>query len=374
MKKILFASSALVAVAAAGTAQASEPIQLSVGGYMEQWAGFADEDNTAAGGRKNAFQSDTEVHFSGSTTLDNGIEVGAKIELEGEEADGAQVDEQYLYVNGGFGQVKLGQEDGVQTDMLTVAPSTGPVNAQDGDLGNWVSLSDASITAPSVGPVGVNDGDMSNWVDAYLIDTVRSSGDQKRVTYYTPVLGGFRAGLSYADQNASNNNDTVSTGINIVSGGLEYRADLDGVALALSAVGENAGEGNWYGFGTNVGFGNFTVGASYGHTEDDYGVNERNNNFGLNDGGNELDAFDIGVSYAMDAASVSLSYGYEDVDGEGDISAIDLGLNYALGAGVAWKSSIFWFDQKADSNAVNPQDITKDNDGYGLVTGLALSF
>jgi len=347
MKKILFASSALVAVAAAGTAQASEPIQLPVGGYMEQWAGFADEDNTAAGGRKNAFQSDTEVHFSGSTTLDNGIEVGAKIELEGETSDD-QIDEQYLFVNGGFGRIEMGKNDSAADAM--------------------------GITAPSVGPVGVNDGDMSNWVDAYLIDTVRSSGDQKRVTYYTPVLGGFRAGLSYADQNASNNNDTVSTGINIVSGGLEYRADLDGVALALSAVGENAGEGNWYGFGTNVGFGNFTVGASYGHTEDDYGVNERNNNFGLNDGGNELDAFDIGVSYAMDAASVSLSYGYEDVDGEGDISAIDLGLNYALGAGVAWKSSIFWFDQKADSNAVNPQDITKDNDGYGLVTGLALSF
>ena len=35
MKKILFASSALVAVAVAGNAQASEKIQLEVGGYME---------------------------------------------------------------------------------------------------------------------------------------------------------------------------------------------------------------------------------------------------------------------------------------------------------------------------------------------------
>ncbi|WP_296992533.1 hypothetical protein [Thalassospira sp. UBA1131] len=55
MKKILFATSAIVAVAAAGSAQASEPIQLSVGGFMNQWIGFADEDNTGAGGRKNAF-------------------------------------------------------------------------------------------------------------------------------------------------------------------------------------------------------------------------------------------------------------------------------------------------------------------------------
>lgn len=52
MKKILVASSALVAVAFAGQAQASEPIKLSVGGYMNQWAGFADQE---VGDRNNAF-------------------------------------------------------------------------------------------------------------------------------------------------------------------------------------------------------------------------------------------------------------------------------------------------------------------------------
>ncbi|HCK18211.1 MAG TPA: porin, partial [Thalassospira sp.] len=68
-------SSALVAVGFAGAAQASEPISLSVGGYMEQWAGVASQEDAYES--RNAFQSDTEVHFAGSTTLDNGIEVGA---------------------------------------------------------------------------------------------------------------------------------------------------------------------------------------------------------------------------------------------------------------------------------------------------------
>ena len=345
MKKILVASSALVAVAFAGQAQASEPIKLSVGGYMEQWAGFTDQDQ---GDRNNAFQSDTEIHFKGSTTLDNGIEVGAVVELEGESSASDQIDEEYLYVNGGFGQVRLGKDDSAADSMGT--------------------------TAPSVGPVGVNDGDMSNWADVYLIDTVRSSGDQKRITYYTPVMGGFRAGVSYADQNASNNDDTESEGINVVSGCLEYNEDFDSWSLGVSATGENAGEGNWYGFGTNVGFGNFTVGASYGHTDDDYGVNDNGNDVGLNEGANELDAFDVGISYAMDAAVVSLSYGYEEVDGEGDVSAVDLGLAYTLGAGVTWKSSVFWFDQKADSTNTGTTDLDGDNDGYGVVTGLALTF
>jgi len=349
MKKILFASSALVAVAAAGTAQASEPIKLSVGGYMEQWIGVADQD---VGESKNAFQSDTEVHFSGETTLDNGILVGAKIELEGETSTD-QIDEQYLYVTGGFGQVRLGKDDSAADSM--------------------------GITAPSVGPVGVNDGDLTNWVDAYLIDTVPSSGDQNRVTYYTPVFGGFRLGASYADDSqrngASGYNGTDGNGEEIASVGLEFRHDFDGVSLGVSATGENQGEGNWYGLGATVGFGNFVVGTSWGHIEDDYAQKEGSRT------GDDTDAFDIGVSYAMDAATVSLTYGYaeygnRDIDsssnvnlaGTGEISTVDLGMSYALGAGVAWRSSIFWFDDDSDNAAI------ADNDGFGAVTGLALTF
>ncbi|MEQ8284226.1 porin [Thalassospira sp.] len=346
MKKILFATSALVAVAAAGSAQASEKIQLEVGGYMEQWAGVADQD---VGESKNAFQSDAEVHFSGKTTLDNGIEVGAKIELEAETSSD-QIDEQYLFVNGGFGQVKLGKDD-------SAADSLG-------------------ITAPSVGPVGVNDGDLTNWVDAYLVDTVPSSGDQKRVTYFTPNMGGFQAGVSYADDSGSNNNDTATGGDNILSAGVSYQGDFDGIAIGISAVGENQGEGNWYGVGATVGFGNFVVGSSWGHIEDDYAQGENSRT------GDDTDAFDVGVSYAMDAAKVSLGYGYaeygnRDIDpsstvtnraGTGEISTVDLGLAYTLGAGVTWKSSVFWFDDDSNNVAI------ADNDGYGAVTGLVLNF
>ncbi|SOC17350.1 porin [Thalassospira xiamenensis] len=337
MKKILIASSALVVVAFAGQAQASEKIKLSVGGYMEQWAGIADQDRRES---RNAFQSDTEIHFKGATTLDNGIEVGAVVELEGE-TSGDQVDEQYLFVNGGFGQIKLGKDDGAADDM--------------------------GLIAPAVGPVGVNDGDLTNWVDAYLPDTVQTS-DAKRLTYYTPSLGGFRAGVSYADSDELNTDN--GTGDNVVSAGLSYEKDFDSWSLGLSAVGENKGEGNWYGLGANVGFGNFTVGGSWGHIEDDYGLSDNDT------AGNESDNFDIGVSYAMDAATVSLSYAYadygnRDTDGgassTGEISTVDLGLAYALGAGVSWKTSVFWFDDDNDNAAFA-------NDGYGAVTGLRLDF
>ncbi|WP_417812035.1 porin [Thalassospira alkalitolerans] len=351
MKKILIASSALVAVAFAGQAQASEPIKLSVGGYMNQWAGYADQE---VGDRNNAFQSDTEIHFKGSTILDNGIEVGAVVELEGETSSD-QIDEQYLYINGNFGRIEMGKNDSAADSM--------------------------QIVAPAVGPVGINDGDLDIWVNAYLIDTTVPNGDQNRVTYFTPSIGGFRAGVSFADDSGKNgsfgkevsngeisglHSDTSGSGDNIVSGALEYTADLNGVSLGVSAIGENWGEGNLVGGGLNVGFGNVTVGGSYSHTDDDYGFSEGSSN------PDDTDQFDVGVSYEMDAAAVSLTYGYAEYgngsrgDGTGEISTADLGLSYTLGAGVAWKSSVFWFDDEVDG--------AEDNDGYGVVTGFALTF
>tara|TARA_R110001583_G_scaffold96819_3_gene241403 strand:+ start:112847 stop:113926 length:1080 start_codon:yes stop_codon:yes gene_type:complete len=355
MKKILVATTALVAVSGfAVSASASEKIKLSVGGYMEQWAGITSQDD--AFDNKNAFQSDTEIHFKGSTTLDNGIEVGAAVELEGESSDD-QIDEQYLYINGSFGQIKMGEDDSAADDM--------------------------GIIAPAVGPVGVNDGDLTNWVDAYLPDTVPSDGDDPKITYFTPVMGGFRAGVSYTDSDKSKNaggsggnlGQTTTEGLPVVSAGLSYDHDFDGVALGLSAVGEHKGQGNWYGLGANVGFGNFTVGGSWGHIEDDYGVNDRQVS------GNKTDTYDIGVAYSMNAAKVSLTYAYSDYGNRstkamsngiapastGEMNTVDLGLAYQLGAGVAWKSSVFWFNDDNDNSAA-------DNDGYGAVTGLRLDF
>lgn len=342
MKKILVASSALVAVAFAGQAQASEKISLSVGGYMEQWIGAASEDSSFES--KGMMNSDTEVHFSGSTTLDNGIEVGAKIEFEAEGEASTNTDEQYLYVNGGFGQVKLGQEDGAAADM--------------------------TINAPNVGPAGVNDGDMVNYVTLNKTpDNAWDDGDDNKLTYYTPVLGGFRAGVSYTDDDGSEASDErTNTGDSVVSAGVEYNGDFDGVSVSLAASGETKGEGEWYHVGGTVGFGNFTVGASYGLREAEFGKGENVVTTEDDDMG-----VDFGVSYAMDAATVSATYMYAEMEdgttttGTDEFNGVDLGLAYTLGAGVTWKSSVFWFDYEGAATA-------NDNDGFGAITGLVLSF
>lgn len=347
MKKVLFASSALAALAFAGQAQASDPIKLSVGGYMEQWAGIASQDDSHAD--RNAFQSDTEVHFTGETTLDNGIQVGAHIELEGQTSND-QIDEQYLYVNGNFGQFKIGEDDPAADDM--------------------------GIQAPTVGPVGVTDGDLSLWTDSYMPDTIPGSGDDEKVTYFSPTIAGFRVGVSYTSKAGSHAGKTgggnlTTDGKSTVGGGITYEHDFGGVNLAMDVVGENSGDGAWYGAGAKVGFGNFTVGGSYSHIDDDYANIDSTDN---------TDSFDLGVAYAMDAASVSLAYahsnyGYNNstqsnadtLAPTGNFDTVSAGLAYTLGAGVTWKSSVFWFDDDNDNATYN-------NDGYGAVTGIRLDF
>ena len=48
------------------------------------------------------FFNDAEIDITGDTTLDNGINVGAHFELEGE-TDNDQIDEAYIWFAGGFG-------------------------------------------------------------------------------------------------------------------------------------------------------------------------------------------------------------------------------------------------------------------------------
>ena len=99
MKHILLGTTALVAAGLmAGPAAAQQGVQLGLGGfYFGALGGNVDEDFDANGFSDNDkntwdFKQDVEVHFLGETTLDNGLTVGARIELEAQQQDD-QIDE-----------------------------------------------------------------------------------------------------------------------------------------------------------------------------------------------------------------------------------------------------------------------------------------
>ena len=92
MKRALYGSTALVAASLlAGQAQAADGVKLGVGGFYHGAAGAAISENWDNGGiegntRAHAFKQSIEVYFSGETTLDIGLTVGARVELEGQTA------------------------------------------------------------------------------------------------------------------------------------------------------------------------------------------------------------------------------------------------------------------------------------------------
>ena len=126
MKKSLLATTALAAlgaVAVAGPATAAEKIKLSVGGYMEQWFGFADNKSSVNADRL-ALTSSPMAKFTSrvlrpSTTASK---IGVNVQLESQ-TSGDQIDEQYAFVEGSFGRINLGSENAASYLMHYGIPS-----------------------------------------------------------------------------------------------------------------------------------------------------------------------------------------------------------------------------------------------------------
>ncbi|MCP4393231.1 MAG: porin, partial [Alphaproteobacteria bacterium] len=129
MKKILLGTTALVAAGViSSAAQASEPIKLEVGGYMDWWVAAVDqkedyENETGIQSNNVDVFGNGEIHFKGSTTLDNGVKLGVQVELEGgNRSESDPIDESYITVDSQYGRVVLGSDDNVAYSMHVSAP------------------------------------------------------------------------------------------------------------------------------------------------------------------------------------------------------------------------------------------------------------
>jgi predicted porin len=118
------------------------------------------------------FSNDTEVHVILRGKHDaSGIEYGGTVEFEADTNRTDNTDESWIFLRGGFGEFRFGDEDGVADNSAigaqTIAAGTGGI--------------DGSI------------------VDAVAIGVVfpTNSNDATKIRYYTPSFGGFQVGVSY---------------------------------------------------------------------------------------------------------------------------------------------------------------------------------
>ena len=336
MKKILLGSTAIVAagmIASAPSAIAAEKMKLSVGGYMEQWVGFTSQDDGVAQDYSGfSTVSDGEIHFKGKTKLDNGITIGVNVQLEAQQG-GDQIDEQYMTVSGGFGQIIIGDENSAMYKMH-YAPSDFGIGTNSGDVTSWNKpVSDAEGDSIAMGghyraPFG------ATYIEPNAVN------DSAKISYFTPRVSGFQLGLSYApdgsqDNNGLPNRDTANTDYIMV--GANFVQKMGGMSVGISGgygtVTDAAAGGvepEATSFGIKMGMGGVSAGVSYANYSDH--------------GNADAEGINAGIAYSSGPMGVSVNYYHGEKDGNnGDAATLDgqaerdvihLSAKYAMGPGV----------------------------------------
>ena len=182
MKKVLLGTSAIVAAGLLSTsAMAQDMFSVSVSGTYGFSAAIIDQDDGVGqpglNTRDHAFNQSSEVHFAANQTLDNGTRVRVQIELEGE-VIGDYTDEVFIrFSNDAWGTIEMGQRDGPAQKMVTLGPA----------------VSFDHIVGCSA--FGHNSGGGGNAVRG--VCSLGRLSDSLKVSYFTPVINGIRAGISY---------------------------------------------------------------------------------------------------------------------------------------------------------------------------------
>lgn len=202
MKKVLLAGTALVATALIASPAQAE-LKLDLGGHFSGYGVFVDQDNDT-GFDDTGIRKNTEIHFTGETTLDNGLTVGVHVEQEVE--NNQNDNESYAYFSGGWGRVNFGNEDGAAYLLQVAAPSAdsnidglrSTINAVK-TPGN-AALADNAGAGIALG-AGTPGSLALDYQHADFGNAPSDSGKNAptaRFTYLTPKFNGFQGGVSYA--------------------------------------------------------------------------------------------------------------------------------------------------------------------------------
>jgi len=349
MKKSLLATTALAALGAVAVASpASAKFEVGVSGYMEQWFGYSDNKESSNPNSDSFDQiSDNEFNIDFKQTLDNGLVIGGQIQVEGQQA-GGETDEQFLFMNGSFGRIEIGTDNGAAYRMHYGIASNG-IGIDESDWTSWIPGTSTEARATSIAS-GIEN-------------------DENKITYFSPRVSGIQIGATYIPEMDVNvqtpsggSREADGTRDNAYSIAANYQTSFDAVSVMASLGYTNAGDDARVGAnhdginaGLRIGFGGFTASLAYGEEDDDSAADD------------EVSILGFGLGYKAGPAGVSIAYirGEDSADNFKQ-NALEVGASYAMGPGVTAKGSVYYADSKtAGVNTAN---------GVAVVGGLALSF
>ncbi len=389
MKKVLLGSSALVAAGLFAVPAAAQ-LELTISGSVDVNFGVVDEngefeingipvDRRDYGGR-----TDVTLNFNTVATADNGLRYGSRINiddsddnvsdafefdesgnpiLEAAAANNAttfSIDEAWLFLSGSFGEVRLGDKEGVAPNFRLTIPTVGG-GAADGDWTNYVGVS-----RPDTG-TGFRLGD----------------NDSTRITYFFEWEG-LTAGASYAPAsgdsllNSTNQcrvtDGDVELGVLICSEfedqfdvGANYTLDFDGGSVIVAAtyltadsVDPDIHDIEGVSLGAQVSYDAFTVGGFY--------VNSFDSGRRIGTTTSDFERWGVGATYQVGDWGFGINYlGVNDNNGE-DGWAAGGGVAYNIAPGLqAYADLVFFEDEE-------PVDGDGRDDGTVFLAGITASF
>lgn len=388
MKKLLLGSTALAAAGLiSSSALAADPIKVTINGYYQWYWVLGNWDKLANGddGRFSTVRQEGEIWFNGITKLDNGTNVGFRVELEAYTfAD--QVDEHYLFFSGDWGRFELGATNGVTAKMVYGAPSALPGFGFISQNFNW----------------HWNNAQTVNTAFSTAIQDDRHNGDANKISYFTPRFAGFQLGVSYSPdvQPGTNGNTCGATGGSSTSFGVclkdqnnhwtmyqaavNYLATFNSVNLALYAglmygdpdnknsawtvggLGGTTADDWWHWLvGFQVTFQGFSIGGNIGR--DNNGTDEHTQTW----------MYTLGATYTTGPWTVGVGGRHFNRHIPGPVKndkvwQFEAGGNYRIGPGIALAAGVIWNENSGDKQGGAFPNVSKDS--WQLVLGTAITF
>ena len=370
MRKQLLYGTAFVAATmlAAGGAVAQDKKMMSkpaisVNGYYEGVVGGVLDETMEKNGVDNATdttaldtRTDAEIHFNGRATLDSGMKIHARVELEGQFNHSASdpIDEHFLSVSGSFGQIILGGTGGVPVKMLTKYSGSWATG-----VGETLSFDNSWVPSAAGGPQRHYNLQHSR------LDT----GDAEKISYISPKLGGFQVGVTYSpnrvnnDSNARNNTATPGN-YDGFEAAASYSGKFGDVGFGIGAGmttyqgadgATDGGKSDWL-VAASIDFGGgFRVAAAHKQVTDD---NEMN----------ESQLTDVGVRFVTGANSFSVAGSHGEMNNTDAFhTAVMASYARAMGPGVKTHLNVIWNSSESD-------DGSQENGGTALVSGIKVVF
>jgi predicted porin len=310
MKNTLLTTTAIAVTGFAGAANAVEvtagALTMGIGGYMTNTIAYSSVGGAGVGAADYDgvdILTNAEIHFKPSLTLDNGITIGADVQLEAASNTGTdQIDESYMFIKGDFGQVLIGSENSAGYKMTVAAPDVSMIFANSSSLSAFVPYGAAGTFRGTLGSTYIENN---------------RNNDANRITYFSPRFSGLQLGVSYAADsgqvNGAVNRNTAVT--DIIDIGANYSGSFGGVDINASArYGTATGnptaavttDPEIWGGGLSLGFSGFTIGGSYAEQD----------GTALRDGR----SYDVGLGYSNGPWAYSLTYfNGENIDNDAGV-------------------------------------------------------